>query len=104
MSRREQLEQMLADDPHDEFLLYSIAMEYLSEGDAQTARQRFLEMTEKLPEYVPAYFRLGELYAKTEEHTAARDMLNRGIEIARKAGDAHAAGEMTEFRDSLPPE
>ena len=102
MSRREQLEQMLAEDPTDTFLQYGVAMEYRSEGDLETATQRFLALLQASPEYVAAYFRLGEIYAEQQRLDVAREILDRGIETAQRIGDLHAAGEMTEFRHSLP--
>lgn len=92
---------MLADDPRDEFLRYGIAMEYRKEGDLDTAALKFRELLKDSPEYVPSYFRLGEIYAEQEQVGNARAILQQGIETAVRVGDTHAAGEMTEFLQSL---
>jgi len=101
MSRREQLEELLAEDPTDTFLQYSVAMEYRSEGDLPAAEVRFQTLLNSSPDYVPTYFRLGEVYAELDRMTDARDILTQGIQTATRIGDHHAAGEMTEFRASL---
>jgi tetratricopeptide (TPR) repeat protein len=101
MSRREKLEKLLAEDPTDTFLQYSVAMEFRSEGNLPTAEARFQTLLNSSPDYVPTYFRLGEVYAELDRITDARDILTRGIETATRTGDSHAAGEMTEFRASL---
>ncbi|WP_339908394.1 tetratricopeptide repeat protein [Symmachiella dynata] len=101
MSRREKLEELLAADPTDTFLQYSIAMEYRTEGDLPAAEARFQTLLKASPDYVPTYFRLGEVYAELDRIADAREILTTGIETATRIGDQHAAGEMTEFRASL---
>ncbi len=56
MSRREKIEAMLADDPQDTFLRYSLAMELDKEGDHDTSLSRLAELTLDSPPYVPAFF------------------------------------------------
>ena len=56
MSRREKIEAMLADDPTDTFLRYSLAMELRSEGDHDQSLSKLAEMTQDDPPYVPAFF------------------------------------------------
>ena len=72
-------------------------MEFRSEGNLAVAEERFETLLSSSPDYVPAYFRLGELFAEQDRQEEARDVLTRGIDTARRTGDLHAAGEMTEF-------
>jgi hypothetical protein len=101
MSRRDKIEAMLADDPRDTFLRYSLAMELDKEGDHDGSLTRFAELTRDTPPYVPAFFMAGQELARLARIEEARSFLRDGIEAARMQGDAHAAGEMSEFLASL---
>ena len=101
MSRREKIEAMLADEPADTFLRYSLAMELDKEGDHEASLARLDELTRDQPPYVPAYFMAAQQLARLERVNEARTYLRDGIEAARTQGNAHAAGEMSEFLASL---
>lgn len=101
MSRREKIEAMLAEDPTDIFLRYSLAMELRSEGDHQASLERLGELTRETPPYVPAYFMAAQQLADLDRLGQAREFLRAGIEQARQQNDAHAAAEMSEFLQSL---
>jgi tetratricopeptide (TPR) repeat protein len=101
MSRREQIEAMLAEDPGDVFLRYSLAMEQDKAGDHEASLARFADLTHDDPPYVPAYFMEGQQLARLGRMDEARAVLRDGIEAARAQGNAHAAGEMSEFLASL---
>ncbi len=103
MSRREKIEAMLADDPRDSFLRYSLAMELEKDGAHEPSLQQLRGLMQDEPPYVAAFFRAGQLLARLQRLSEARDALRRGIEHARQQGDAHAAGEMSEFLASLGP-
>ena len=92
---------MLADDPADTFLRYSLAMELDKEGEHDASLARFAELTRDEPPYVPAFFMAGQQLARLGRLDEARAILRDGIEAARRQGDAHAAGEMGEFLASL---
>ncbi len=101
MSRREKIEAMLADDPGDVFLRYSLAMELDKEGDHDASLARFAELAQNDPAYVPAFFMAGQQLTRLGRVDEARTVLRQGIAAARTQGDAHAAGEMSEFLASL---
>jgi thioredoxin-like negative regulator of GroEL len=101
MSRREQIEAMLADDPGDTFLRYSLAIELDKEGRHDESLARFRELTADTPPYVAAFFMAGQQLARLGRVEEARAILRDGIEAARTQNDAHAAGEMSEFLASL---
>jgi predicted Zn-dependent protease len=100
-SRREKIEAMLADDPSDPFLHYSLALEWQKEGQHDRSLQELQSLMDRPEPYVPAYFMAGQQLARLGRIAQARDALRDGIEQARAAGDAHAAGEMAEFLTSL---
>jgi hypothetical protein len=101
MSRREKIEAMLADDPGDTFLRYSVAMELDKEGAHDESLAKFAELAHDEPSYVPAFFMAGQQLVRLGRLEDARTILRDGIEAARSQGDAHAAGEMSEFLASL---
>ena len=100
-SRRQQLEAMLAETPEDPELRYMVAMEHVSAGDDLGAMRCFLELIQITPNYVPAYHQAGRALQRLNRIVEARTLLLKGIPIAQKLGDAHAAGEMQELLQSL---
>ncbi len=101
MSRKEKIEAMLADDPTDTFLRYSLAMEYRSEGKGEESVSRLAELTRDIPPYVQAFFMAAQQLAELNRVDEARTFLRDGIDEARRQGDAHAAAEMSELLASL---
>lgn len=101
MSRREKIEAMLADDPGDTFLRYSLAMELDKEGDHDASLARFAELARDNPPYVPAFFMAGQQLVRLGRVEEARVILRDGIAAAHTQSNLHAAGEMTEFLNSL---
>jgi hypothetical protein len=100
-SRREKLEAMLADDPRDVFLRYAIALELEKEGDHAGSLSRLAELRRDNPPYVPAYFMAAQQMVAQDQIAEARALLRDGIEEARRQGDTHAAGEMSELLAQL---
>src|SRR5216683_2157190 len=92
-TRKEQIEEMLRDDPNDPFLRYGLAMEYISAGDDATASRCLQELLQ----VVPAYVQAGQVLVRLNKEDEARAMYQSGIDVARKKGDLHAAGEMEGF-------
>jgi predicted Zn-dependent protease len=101
MSRREKIEQMLRESPEDVFLNYSHAMELAKAEEVPAARTTFARVRELDPDYVSAYFQEGQMLARAGETQAAREILKQGIDVARRIGDDHALGEMSEFLETL---
>ncbi len=100
-TRREKIEAMLADDPTDTFLRYSLAMELDKEGANDASLAGLAELTKDSSPYVPAFFMAGQQLTRLGRVNEARTVLRDGIEAARTQGNAHAAGEMSEFLASL---
>jgi hypothetical protein len=94
---------MLAEDPRDEFLRYSLAMELRAEGRLAESLALFRELQAERRPHVPSFFMAGQQLAAMGAVDEARDALRRGIDAARAQGDTHAAGEMSEFLASLGP-
>ena len=100
-SRRERIEAMLADDPRDAFLRYSLALELDKAGEHQSSLDYLHGLMHDAPPYVPAFFMAGQQLTRLERIDEARAALRAGIEAARHEGNAHAAGEMSEFLAGL---
>jgi Tfp pilus assembly protein PilF len=100
-SRREQIEEMLAAEPDDPELRYFLAMEYVSASQNEEAARHFAELVQVCPEYVPAYLQAGQLLTRLGREDDARSMFRRGIDMAERKGDTHAAGEMAGFLENL---
>jgi hypothetical protein len=99
MSRREQLEAMLAEDPTDQFLRYGLALELAASGE----HERSLELHRGLQRerYIPAFFMAGQQLTSLDRIDEARSVLRDGIAAADQSGDTHAAGEMREYLTNL---
>jgi tetratricopeptide (TPR) repeat protein len=89
-----QLERLLAAEPHDAFLLYALAQEHAKAGDhvgAVAAYDRCLAVDSGS---CYAYFHKARSLAAHGEAEAAIATLEEGLAVARRSGDAKAAGEI----------
>ena len=100
-SRRERIESMLESEPEDAFLRYSLALELEKDAEHDGSLELLRALAYDGASYVPAYFMAGQQLVKLGRVSEARQFLRDGIEAARVQGDAHAAGEMSEFLASL---
>ncbi|MDZ4847657.1 MAG: hypothetical protein SGI77_00040 [Pirellulaceae bacterium] len=97
ISRRSRIEAMLVDDPNDDFLRYSLAMELRKELDHDASLSKLAALTKQDKPYVPAFFMAAQQLVDLLRIDEARSYLRDGIEEARKQNDLHAAGEMSEL-------
>jgi tetratricopeptide (TPR) repeat protein len=100
-SRRERIEEMLAEDPQDAFLRYSLAMELASAGQLAEAARGFEELLRLQPDYVPGYMQAGKVLQQLDRLDEARAVWQQGVMVARRQQDRHAADEMQAFLDGL---
>ena len=100
-SRRQRIEAMLAVDPADQFLRYSLAMELEKEAEHERSLSGLRDLQHVTPPYVPAFFMAAQQLVKLARIPEARETLRLGIDEARQQGNAHAAGEMSELLASL---
>ncbi len=100
-SRREKIEAMLIDEPHDVFLRYSLALELDKEGRHDDSLTQFAALQRDEKPYVPAFFMAAQQLARLGRIDQCRQTLRDGIEQARRQQDHHAAGEMSEFLAGL---
>lgn len=88
---------MLADDPGDTFLRYSLAMELRSEGAHERSLETLEGLTKDDPPYVPAFFMAAQQLVDLDRVNEARRYLREGIDQARAQHDSHAAAEMSDY-------
>jgi predicted Zn-dependent protease len=100
-TRRQRIEEMLADDPNDPFLRYGLALDYAGAGEHETAAKLFGELMAAHPDYVAAYLHAAKTLHALGQDEQAGEVARRGVAVARRAGDEHAAGELESFLDAL---
>ena len=101
MSRREKIEAMLKLEPQDQFLRYGLASEYRSEGRLDESLDVYRGLMADEQPHVPSFLMAAQLLLELDRVNEARAALRDGIEVARRQGEAHAAGEMGELLASL---
>lgn len=92
---------MLVDDPHDDFLRYSLAMEFRKESAHDLSLNILRELSKQSKPYIAAFFMAGQQLVELDRIVEAREFLRDGIDEARRQGDGHAAAEMSELLGSL---
>jgi uncharacterized protein HemY len=100
-TRRQQILEMLAEDPGDPFLRYGLAMDYAGSGEHESAAQCFRELIQARPDYVAAYLQAARVLQQLGREDDAAEVARAGVVAARKVGDEHAASELEFFLDSL---
>ncbi|NBX30408.1 hypothetical protein EBR04_08220 [bacterium] len=100
-SRREKIEALLADEPGDVFLRYSLALELEGEDRWEEGLEILEDLARGTPPYVPAFHMAARHLVARGKIDDARRALREGIEAARSQGESHAAGEMSELLMSL---
>lgn len=100
-TRREKIEAMLAAEPNDQFLRYSLALELEKTQEHDRSLELLAGLTRDAKPMVPAFFMAAQQLVRLNRVEDARTRLRDGIEEARRQGDQHAAGEMSEFLATL---
>jgi Tfp pilus assembly protein PilF len=92
--RMQKLQQMLAREPEDTFLLYALAMEYRKTGELPEALKHLEMVLKKDAGYCVAYHQMGLIHEQAGDLPAARDSYRNGMAAAAGKGDFHARDEM----------
>jgi tetratricopeptide (TPR) repeat protein len=100
-SRLQLLTEFLEHNPGDAFARYGLAMEYSKAGQTEQALAQFNKLMELHPDYTNGYFMAAQLLERNRRTAEARQMLERGIEAARRTGNKHALSEMSGMLDEL---
>lgn len=92
---------MLQENPHDEFLLYALGMELLSEKNFVKAKEIFIRIVEKNPSHTDALFRLGQICQSQEQEKEAMEWYEKALSQAEKLGKTKTAMEIKSHLEIL---
>ena len=104
MSRIDKLKEFLLADPNDPFVRHALALEYMKLGDIAAARKEWEELLAHDPEAVGSYYHLGKLLEGVGEVAPALAWYERGMAVARAAGEQRAYNELRSAYDELSEE
>ena len=97
----EKLKEYLKAQPDDPFLNHALALEYSKEGELDLARELFIRLLQLHPAYVGSYYHLSALLLQQNQRDAAIEWYEKGMAVAKKAGDAHAFNELRAAYDDV---
>ncbi|MDB9775858.1 tetratricopeptide repeat protein [Vicingaceae bacterium] len=96
MDRIDQITEMLAKDPSDDFLHYALALEYDKKGEIEKAISIITNLLKSSPEYLGSYYKLGQLFEEKGQIANAIEIYKKGILLADEKNDNKAKGELNE--------
>lgn len=94
--RLHQIQKMLETHAEDPFLHYASALEYEKLEQFDEAQKILSNLCIKQPEYLPTYYRLGQILEQLKNPEAAIETYQMGLKLAKSKKDFKAAGELTE--------
>ncbi len=101
MDRVDKIKTMLVDNPEDSFLQHALALEYIKLGNETEARNLFETLLEREPGYIGSYYHLAKLLERICETDNAIEIYEKGMEVARQAGDNHSLSELRSAYEEL---
>jgi Tfp pilus assembly protein PilF len=101
MDRIAKLKEYLQTTPNDSFLQHALALEYVKQGDEESARKLFENILDRDPQYVGTYYHLAKLLERTGETELAINWYEKGMAAAKQAGDNHAYNELQMAHEDL---
>ncbi len=101
MDRIDKIKQMLITMPGDSFLQHALALEHIKTGNDHAALELFTQLLADNENYVGSYYHLAKLYERRDETDAAIAVYEKGMAIAKAAGDNHAYNELRSSYEEL---
>lgn len=101
MDRIEKIKEMMVSNPKDSFLCHALALEYIKLGNESDARKLFESILENEPGYIGSYYHLAKLLERIGETNEAIKVYEKGMDVARKAGDNHSLSELKSAFEEL---
>ncbi len=99
--RIEQIKQFLKDTPHDTFLNYALAIEYLGINENNLAKEIFQNLIVNVPDYSATYYHFGKLLLQENRREEAIGIFEKGVEIANKNKETHALAELRSILNNI---
>ena len=96
------LQAMVAKNPSDVFLHYSLGMEYIAAGRLDDAVGEFWHCIKLDANYIPAYVEAGKTLRAAGRLDQARRMFSAGMELADAAGENHTRDFIQQQLEALP--
>jgi uncharacterized protein HemY len=100
-SRTEMFRKLLQRDPNNPMVLYSLGNELFKEERYPEARDHLRRAVENKPDYSVAYRMLGRAHYELGEDAEAKEVFERGREVAKENGDLQTVKEIDVFRRRL---
>lgn len=94
MSRLDQLEAFLKEDPTDSFLQFALGSEFAKMGNLEKAIEVFEGLRKSDPAYVGLYLHLGKFLAASGRTNKAISVYRDGVLVATQLSDLHARSEL----------
>ena len=101
MQRLQTLLGWLEITPHDPFIHFGIAMEYISMDDHEKALQKMEFILEGFPDYLANYYQLAKQYEIAEAKEKAIEVYEKGISLALKQNETKTANELRSALEEL---
>jgi tetratricopeptide (TPR) repeat protein len=101
MERVEALKAMIEQDPANQIARYALATELRNAGRGDDAVAEFHALLRVNPDYAAAYYHAGRTLESMGRIEEARAMLEKGIEVTTRTGDAHTRSELQAALDML---
>jgi uncharacterized protein HemY len=100
-SRSDMFRKLLARDPNNPMVLYSLGSELFKEGQYPEAQDLLRRAVENKPDYSVAYRMLGRAHFELHENSEARNVFLKGKEVAQENGDLQTVKEIDVFMRRL---
>jgi len=94
MDRIAKIREFLKQQPDDSFLQHALALELIKLGEDAEAGTLFRAILDREPTYIGSYYHLGKLLERQSDTDGAIAVYEKGMEVAKKAGDSHALSEL----------
>lgn len=94
MERIEKLKAFLVQNPADSFVQHALALEYVKQANDAAARSVWEALLTREESYVGSYYHLAKLLERQGDTEKAIATYEKGMAVAKEAGDRHAFNEL----------
>jgi Tfp pilus assembly protein PilF len=101
MERIEKLKAFLAQSPEDSFVQHALALEYVKLNDDSAAMAQWEQLLARDATYVGSYYHLAKLLERQGRREEAIATYEKGMQVAKTAGDRHAYNELQAAYEDL---